>query len=99
VSITHLKQDDTGYPTVQWIRVLSEDDLPKKPGVESYEYVDCLIFHEGEVKHRPWNCEHRCWDDEECDDFFCAPLAPTHYALVSGLARYASLDHIAPPKD
>jgi hypothetical protein len=84
---------------LEWIRITSEEDLPKKPGLEPYEYVDCLIFHEGKVKKRPWNCEHRCFDDEDYDDFFCNPLAPTHYAIVSGLARYAALDHIAPPKD
>lgn len=84
---------------VGWIRILSEDDLPKKPGIHSYEHVDCLIFHEGEVKHRPWNCEHLCWDDEDGDDFYCAPLAPTHYAIVAGLAPYAPVGHIPGPKD
>lgn len=84
---------------VGWIRILSEDDLPMKPGIHSYEHVDCLIFHEGEVKRRPWNCEHRCWDDDEGDDFYCAPLAPSHYAVVEGLAHYATVDHIPAPKD
>lgn len=90
-------------PVVEWIRLSSEEDLPKKPGLSSYEHVDCLIIHEGETKHRPWNCEHRCWDDEEGDDFYCAALAPTHYAVVkySEARRLADSDllcHIPRPE-
>lgn len=62
-----------------WIKIISAEDLPKKPGLKSYEYVDCLIFHKGEIKKRPWNCEHMCWDDDEYDDFYCNPLEPSHY--------------------
>jgi hypothetical protein len=68
---------------MKWIRITGREDLPKKPGKRSYEYVDCLIFHEGEVKQRPWNCEHECWDDESGDDFYCDALAPTHYAVIT----------------
>lgn len=52
-----------------WIK--PSDRLPEKPGKCVYEYVDCLIVHQGEVKMRPWNCEHLCFDDEDYDDFFC----------------------------
>ena len=62
-----------------WIKITSAEVLPKKPGLKSYEYVDCLIFHNGEIKKRPWNCEHLCWDDEEYDDFYCDALEPTYY--------------------
>nr|WP_250808496.1 hypothetical protein [Neorhizobium tomejilense] len=90
-------------PAVNWVRIRSEEDLPKKPGLESYEYVECLIFHDGEVKHQPWNCEHRCWDDEDHDDFYCEALAPTHYAIVSyadvsALKQSGALPHIPQPE-
>ena len=59
--------------------ILTTDRLPSKPGVAEYEYVECLIFYHGGILKRPWNCEHLCWDDEEHDDFFCDPKAPTHW--------------------
>jgi hypothetical protein len=52
-----------------WIK--PTDRLPEKPGKTSYEYVDCLIVHKGDVLKRPWNCEHLCFDDEHYDDHFC----------------------------
>lgn len=62
---------------VGWIK--TTDRLPEKPCLKSYEYVDCLIYHRGKIKQRPWNCEHLCWDDEHYDDFYCAPTDPTHW--------------------
>lgn len=44
---------------------------PAKPGISSYEYVDCWIVKDGKVIERPWNCEHECFDDQEYDDWFC----------------------------
>lgn len=44
---------------------------PKRPGISSYEYVDCWIVKDGKVIERPWNCEHECFDDQEYDDWFC----------------------------
>lgn len=61
----------------EWIR--TKDRLPEKPGKRDYEYVDCLIYHKGERKIRPWNCEHLCWDTEDYDDFFAEPTEPTHW--------------------
>lgn len=61
----------------EWIKTI--DRLPTKPGKSSYEHVDCLIFYRGQILQRPWNCEHLCWDDEDYDDYFCDPLAPTHW--------------------
>ncbi len=57
------------YEDALWVK--PQDALPTKPGKKSYEYVDCLIVHKGEIKMRPWNCEHLCFDDEHYDDFFC----------------------------
>lgn len=61
----------------EWVR--TAERLPVKPGKADYEYVDCLIFHKSEIKLRPWNCEHLCWDDENYDDFYCAAGEPTHW--------------------
>ena len=64
----------------EWIK--TTDRLPEKPGKQRYEYIKCLIYHMGEIKIRPWNCEHLVWDDEERDDFFCNPTEPTHWMLL-----------------
>lgn len=60
-----------------WIK--TADRLPEKPGKEKYEYVDCLIYIDGEILIRPWNCEHHVWDDESHDDFFCNATDPSHW--------------------
>lgn len=67
---------------MNWIKITSADDLPKKPGERDYEQIECLIMHKGAVKLRVWNCEHLVWDDEDGDDFYCAPLEPSHYAVI-----------------
>jgi hypothetical protein len=66
-----------------WVKIDKEEDLPEKPGKERYEVIACLIMHKDEVKLRMWNCEHRVWDDDEGDDFFCAALEPSHYAVIT----------------
>jgi len=66
---------------IQWIK--TSDELPKKPGIANYEYVDCVIFVNGEIKFRPWNCEHLCWDDEHYDDFAFEATKPTHWAKIN----------------
>ncbi len=63
--------------TDKWIK--TETALPKKPGLKSYEYVECLIFINGEILQRPWNCEHLCWDDIYHDDFQFKPKDPSHW--------------------
>ncbi len=67
---------------MQWVKITSEADLPKKPGERRYEQIDCLIWHKGEPKFSVWNCEHRVWDDADGDDYFCGPLEPSHYAVI-----------------
>lgn len=64
----------------EWVSV--KDRLPEKPGLVSYEHVYCLIFYNGDVLLRPWNCEHLCWDDESGDDFELKPKDPTHWMLL-----------------
>ena len=60
-----------------WIK--TTDRLPVKPGILSYEHVDCLIYVNGRIEMRPWNCEHLCWDDVHGDDFEYEPKEPTHW--------------------
>lgn len=67
----------SGWRDDGWIK--TSDRLPEKPGLKSYEYVDCLIYVKGEVLQRPWNCEHLCWDDAHYDDFEFHPTEPTHW--------------------
>ena len=62
---------------MKWISV--ELKLPEKPGLASYEHVDCLIFIKGEILQRPWNCEHLCWDNAYGDNFEFNPKEPTHW--------------------
>lgn len=54
-----------------WIVPKGLADMPAKPGVERYEYVECLVLYKGRLLLRPWNCEHLVFDDEQHDDFFC----------------------------
>lgn len=58
----------------------TKNKLPEKPGLRSYEYVKCLIFVNGSWEIGMWNCEHLCWDDDECDDFRYHPHEPTHWS-------------------
>jgi len=57
-----------------------KDGMPIKPGLKSYEYVDCLIVKTGDVLIRPWNCEHLCFDDESYDDHDCDASEITAWA-------------------
>jgi hypothetical protein len=60
-------------------------ELPKKPGLAPYEYVECLIVVYGEIEIGNWNCEHLCWDDEQMDDFKYDALKPSHWMPLPAL--------------
>ena len=66
----------------KWIKINSVADLPVKPGLQDYEHIECLIYHNGDVKLRLWNCEHLVWDDEHGDDFYCLPTEPKAYMII-----------------
>ena len=76
-----IKQAITALEAMEWVE--TTDRLPEKPGLNSYEYVDCLILVDGEIKLRPWNCEHLVWDDEHYDDFAYEPTRPTHWKHIT----------------
>lgn len=68
---------------MKWIEIKTLDDLPKKPGKQDYETIPCVLIYDGEFRLSHWNCEHGCWDDSEGDDFFCKPLEPKFYAVLT----------------
>ena len=42
------------------------------PDVENlHESVLCLVYVNEQVKLLTWNEYHKCWDDENGDDFYC----------------------------
>ena len=65
---------------MEWIS--TAERLPEKPGLKNYEHVYCLIFINGEIELRPWNCEHLCWDRSDGDDFEFQPKEPTHWMYL-----------------
>ena len=50
-------------------------ELPKKPNIERYEQIPCLIVRKDRRYYEilQWNCEHLVWDGEDGDDFECKP--------------------------
>lgn len=62
----------------EWVSV--EERLPKKPGLRSYEHVDCWCFVPSNgVLKLAWNCEHECWDSEDYDDVSRHNSEVTHW--------------------
>lgn len=55
------------YEQSEWISV--EDSLPENDGNSQ---INCIVLdtYNGIVV-RPYNEYHKCWDDEDCDDFYC----------------------------
>ena len=74
-AIDHIKKLEQN----EWIAC--SDRLPEKPHKSSYEHVDCYIYIDGKILERPWNCEHKVWDDEDYDDYFCDALTPSHWMI------------------
>ena len=53
---------------------------------KSYPQIPCLVY----IKNygygvRYWNVTEKCWDDEECDDFFCK---------MDGIEKWAYIDKL-----
>ena len=44
-------------------------------------HIDCYIFINNEVKERPWNIHHECWDDRSYDDFDFDALSPSYWMI------------------
>ncbi len=41
--------------------------------------VECLIVRNGNRIKSVWNSYHKCWDDNEGDDYLCGPEVPSHW--------------------
>jgi len=59
---------------------LLKDEYGK--GVVDNNHADCFIYINGEIKERPFNFHHACWDDKEYDDFEFEATEPTHWMLA-----------------
>lgn len=84
--------------TQRWIVPRTVGDMPAKPGIESYEYVECLVLYRGDLLLRPWNCEHQVFDDEHHDDFFCEWSEVSAYREVAD-ERKDALAAVATARD
>ena len=52
---------------MEWIKV--EDKLPYKDGNSS---IFVLVYDTyNSIVVRPYNEYHKCWDDEDADDYYC----------------------------
>lgn len=53
-----------------------DNDYPKilnKYITQRYPQIPCLVLRNGMYGVRYWNVTEQCWDDEQCDDYDCAP--------------------------
>lgn len=49
---------------------------------QNYPQIPCLVLYNGMYGVRFWNCTEECWDDEECDDFFCKKEAVEKWIYI-----------------
>lgn len=66
-------------------RIDLADEIGK--GVVDNDYADCYIYIDGEIKKRPFNFTHACWDDDQYDDFEYESSRPTHWMLAHPLPK------------
>ncbi len=52
---------------------------------QNYPQIPCLVLYNGMYGVRFWNCTEECWDDEECDDFFCNKEAVEKWLYIDAL--------------
>lgn len=52
---------------------------------QNYPQIPCLVLYNGMYGVRFWNCTEECWDDEECDDFFCEKEAVEKWLYIDAL--------------
>lgn len=65
-----------------------DEDYPKAFGGylrDNYPQIPCLVVHGGMYCVRYWNCFEECWDDEECDDYFCDKDAVEKWMYIDAL--------------
>lgn len=52
-----------------------------------YPQIPCLVFYHGMYGVRFWNCTEECWDDEECDDFYCSKEEVEKWMYIDSLQQ------------
>ena len=52
-----------------------------------YPQIPCLVFYHGMYGVRFWNCTEECWDDEECDDFYCSKEEVEKWMYIDSLEQ------------
>ena len=63
-------------------------DYPKVFGDykhQRYPQIPCLVEYKRTYCVRYWNVTEECWDDEECDDFFCDKEDVTRWMYIDPL--------------
>lgn len=53
-----------------------------------YPQIPCLVFYRGTYMVRWWNIEEKCWDDEECDDYFCDKDGVEKWLYIDALEKF-----------
>ena len=52
---------------------------------QNYPQIPCLIKDKQGYGIRYWNVTEQCWDDEECDDYYCDKEAVTMWAYLDDI--------------
>jgi hypothetical protein len=61
----------TELKALEWEWISVDERLPEKDGKSN---IWCLTYEVSrEIKCRPYNEYHQCWDTEDGDDFYTAP--------------------------
>lgn len=56
---------------------------------QSYPQIPCLVLRNGMYGVRYWNVTEECWDDEECDDYFCDKDGIEHWKYLDPIIEEA----------
>ena len=54
---------------------------------QNYPQIPCLIDEPGGYGVRYWNVTEDCWDDEECNDFYCAKNEVIRWRYLDSLIQ------------
>ena len=68
---------------IKWHSSGEEPEAYGKYAEERYPQIPCLV----EIKNygygvRYWNVKEKCWDGEDCDDYYCDMDKVTRWAYI-----------------
>lgn len=69
---------------------IKDDDYPQLFGEyenQNYPQIPCLVEDSWSYGVRYWNVTEDCWDDEECDDFYCAKNEVIRWRYLDSLIQ------------